>query len=173
MLEKTRIVHQIEGERNFHIFYQLLRGASSELKAELEIGDSVEEYAYLSSSQATIPNVSDADEFTLTCACMRSVGIDDSNQKDVFSLLSGVLHLGNVRFDDLGTDEVGGVAVGSEGAFASASRTLGVLPSELLTALTKQNMHVGGSTIVKLMTYAQVCVIYFEIKNIYFIVILY
>lgn len=149
-------MHQIDGERNFHIFYQLLRGASEELKSSLEIDKNIDDFSYLCGSQTTIPHVSDAEELQLTRECMRSVGIDDTVQGDIFRLLSGILHLGNINFVENGSEEVGVVAEATRRDFETVACMLGVTSEDLLTAMTKQNMHVGGSTIVKLMSFSQV-----------------
>jgi myosin heavy subunit len=46
LLEKSRIVSQAPGERNYHVFYYLLVGADAELKKKLKLLD-INEYSYL------------------------------------------------------------------------------------------------------------------------------
>ena len=64
LLEKSRLVQQAESERNYHIFYQLLR-APEELKEScLLSGYTAEHFHYLKQSGCVqIDNVDDAEEF--------------------------------------------------------------------------------------------------------------
>ena len=49
LLEKSRIISQAKGERNYHIFYHILSGASQELKKQLDLKN-VKNYDYLNKS---------------------------------------------------------------------------------------------------------------------------
>lgn len=64
LLEKSRVVQQGKGERSYHIFYQIVAGATAEERAELHLPGDPEEFRYLSQSGcSTINGVDDATEF--------------------------------------------------------------------------------------------------------------
>ena len=58
------MVYQGPGERNFHVFYQLLAGADKEFRKVLGISDSPKDYPYLNQSGCfTVPGTDDAKDF--------------------------------------------------------------------------------------------------------------
>ncbi|EWM24203.1 myosin 29 [Nannochloropsis gaditana] len=105
LLEKTRIVRQAEGERNFHIFYQIIRGGDKDLLADLCLDekDGTGAFRYLTHGHCTdIAGKSDADDFKVTMECMTAIGLDARLQRTMLELVAAVLHLGNVSFQDAG-----------------------------------------------------------------------
>lgn len=107
-----------------------------------------------------LPNISDANEFKITTECLKNVGIDEITQHQLFRLLAGILHLGNVSYETGAEDGeenvVTGVTESSKPHHNTAASLLEVEEEELLTAISKRNMHVNGSVIVKTQKIEQV-----------------
>lgn len=96
LLEKSRIVSPGEGERGFHIFYQLL---TSTYVKKCGLTGNPKDFSYLSTTSCiTVDGVNDSIEFEETMNAMRSVGMDNELIDQIFSLVAIVLHLGNIRF---------------------------------------------------------------------------
>jgi myosin protein heavy chain len=63
LLEKSRVTARSEKERSFHVFYQLLKGGSKDLRKDLLLTGSPEDYHYLKQSRLSVEGVDDHKEW--------------------------------------------------------------------------------------------------------------
>ncbi|XP_065174914.1 unconventional myosin-XIX-like isoform X2 [Sycon ciliatum] len=101
LMEKTRVTYQADGEGNYHVFYQLVNGASDE---ERQLWHLPEGSKYRLLPKASHPvsygGSSCTDAWQETCAALQSVGVSKSVMKDIGALLSALLHLGELDFTE-------------------------------------------------------------------------
>ncbi|XP_063296364.1 unconventional myosin-Ie-like [Pelobates fuscus] len=136
LLEKSRVVNQNAGERNFHIFYQLLEGATAEDRENLGI-TSPDYYLYLNQSAIyKVEDVSDKEEFAETMAAMDVVGLPFEARASVLQLVAGILHLGNIAFKESGNYAM----VESQDFLAFPAYLLGIDQERLQEKLTSRKM---------------------------------
>lgn len=96
LLEKSRIVTQQAGERNYHVFYQLCAGRElldPQTQDLLQLDDA-QHFQYLHQC-TSVPAIDDVDDFEHLLYCFEGMGFSHQTQRDIFALLSGILHLGN------------------------------------------------------------------------------
>uniref|UniRef100_A0A672M707 Unconventional myosin-IXa-like n=1 Tax=Sinocyclocheilus grahami TaxID=75366 RepID=A0A672M707_SINGR len=112
LLEKSRLVYQEHNERNYHVFYYLLAGASEEERTLFHL-KKPEEYHYLNQMTKkphrlhwenyyenepdcfTVEGEDLKHDFERLQLAMEMVGFLPAT---IFSLLSAILHLGNIRY---------------------------------------------------------------------------
>ncbi|CAO3593922.1 unnamed protein product [Absidia cylindrospora] len=100
LLEKNRVVGQIENERNFHIFYQLTKAAPQEYKEQFGL-QGPESFLYTSKSNClNVDGMDDVKEYQETLNAMGIIGLQKSEQDTIFQTLASVLWLGNIVFSE-------------------------------------------------------------------------
>ena len=98
LLEKSRVVGPGQGERNFHIFYQICCGAGGQERSQYRI-EQVQYYYYLSVTQCyTVPGIDDTADFRELMEAMTVVGITPQEKQEIIRVVSIILWLGNVAF---------------------------------------------------------------------------
>ncbi|NXK11068.1 MYO3B protein, partial [Herpetotheres cachinnans] len=99
LLEKSRVVQQDTGERNFHIFYYMFAGLSSEEKEMYGLLDP-SLYRYISGQFGTWDVAQRwKHKYQEVCNALDMVGFQEQEQVDMQAILAGVLSLGNVTFE--------------------------------------------------------------------------
>ncbi|XP_030582825.1 unconventional myosin-IXb isoform X3 [Archocentrus centrarchus] len=138
LLEKSRLVSREKNERNYHVFYYLLLGASEEERKEFKLLPP-EDYFYLKQQNFKIEDEEDLrHDFERLQQAMEMVGFLPATKKQIFSVLSAILYLGNVTYTKKATGREEGLDVGPPEVLATLSDLLKVKEELLVEALTKR-----------------------------------
>ncbi|XP_039510729.1 unconventional myosin-IXb isoform X3 [Pimephales promelas] len=146
LLEKCRLVSRGKTERNYHVFYYLLIGASEEERDEFKLLRP-EDFHYL---EQEIPILEDQaemkHEFRRLHQAMEMVGFLPPTKKQIFSVLSAILYLGNVTYEQKDVGEC--LKVGPDHVLSAVSDLLKVKVELLVEALTTRKAMTANDTLI-------------------------
>ncbi|KAF1636290.1 Unconventional myosin-IXb, partial [Eudyptes filholi] len=138
LLEKSRLVSQEKDERNYHVFYYLLLGVTEEERKEFHLKQP-EDYFYLNQHNLKIEDGDDLrHDFERLKQAMEMVGFLSATKKQIFSILSAILYLGNVTYKKKATGRDEGLEVGPPEVLDILSQLLKVRREILVEVLTKR-----------------------------------
>ncbi|KAJ5953421.1 hypothetical protein N7454_000317 [Penicillium verhagenii] len=156
LLERSRLVFQPLKERNYHIFYQLVAGATDEERQELGILP-VEEFEYLNQGGTPIiDGVDDKAEFDATRKSLATIGVSTQFQTEIFRILAALLHLGNVKITATRTESS---LSSSEPSLVRACEMLGIDVNEFAKWIVKKQLITRGEKITSNLTQQQALVV--------------
>ncbi|KAM6165685.1 unconventional myosin-VI isoform 5-T5 [Erethizon dorsatum] len=180
LLEKSRICVQGKEERNYHIFYRLCAGASEDIREKLhlsspdnfrylnrgctryfatketdkQISQNRKSPEYLKAGSLKDPLLDDHGDFIRMCTAMKKIGLGDEEKLDLFRVVAGVLHLGNIDFEEAGSTSGGcNLKNKSTQSLEYCAELLGLDQDDLRVSLTTRVMltTAGGTkgTVIK------------------------
>uniref|UniRef100_A0A8C9TBH4 Unconventional myosin-VI n=1 Tax=Scleropages formosus TaxID=113540 RepID=A0A8C9TBH4_SCLFO len=159
LLEKSRICMQSKEERNYHIFYRLCAGASEDIQQKLHLS-SPDNFRVRGPvpggwKSDTQPCVWASRDYPSYCSVLCGGHVSNMTSKlNLFRVVAGVLHLGNIDFEDMGSS-TGGCTLknGSGPTLEHCADLLGLDQDDLRVSLTTRVMltTAGGAkgTVIK------------------------
>ncbi|XP_018592797.1 myosin-10 isoform X2 [Scleropages formosus] len=152
LLEKSRAIRQAKDERTFHIFYQLLCGASEAMRGDLLLG-SADQYRFLSGGSIPVPGQSDAENFTQTMDSMTIMGFTQEEAMSMMKVISAVLQFGNISFHkEKNSDQA---SMPDDTAAQKLCHLLGISVVEFSRAILTPRIKVGREYVQKAQTKEQ------------------
>ncbi|TDH05911.1 hypothetical protein EPR50_G00127270 [Perca flavescens] len=146
LLEKCRLVSRDHKERNYHVFYYLLVGASKDEQEEFHLLKP-QDYLYLKQEDLLIDDEEKlGQEYKRLHQAMEMVGFLSSTKKHIFSILSAILLLGNVTYRLSENTEV--LEVGPDEVLSTLSDLLKVKKELLVETLTKRRVMTANNIVV-------------------------
>lgn len=147
LLEQSRITFQAMDERNYHVFYQLVKGGD---KDEFLL-ESPQKYAYLNQSGCyECKGVDDARQLDELRMALTVLNIEDDLQSGIFSLVSAVLLCGNLEFRDVDGETVQ-LTSNDKKIVGKMARLLAIDEAGLLACVVSRTIIVRGqSTVIPL-----------------------
>ncbi|KDO28211.1 hypothetical protein SPRG_06260 [Saprolegnia parasitica CBS 223.65] len=141
LLEKSRLVMPPEGERNFHVFYELLRSGDAPLLESLKL-EHMRTYRYLNVSGCVhATNMDDRNNFARLLGAFQKIGIDTN---ELTRVVAGLLHLGNVTFEEEDTNQGMTATLQTspemDDALSIAADLLGLRADTLLNVMTSRRI---------------------------------
>ncbi len=142
LLEKSRVVGPGVKERNFHIFYQLTKGSTGQLREHLGMTDP-SYFSYLRcSGEYNADGIDDIQEFKDMEKAMDICQISPNDKQSIFDIAAGILHLGNVDFVE--ADNPAASTVSDKDTLAFPAYLLGLKEDMLQDKLLSRVMRTGG-----------------------------
>uniref|UniRef100_A0A8D8Y3H0 Myosin-VIIa n=1 Tax=Cacopsylla melanoneura TaxID=428564 RepID=A0A8D8Y3H0_9HEMI len=146
LLEKSRVILQQSGERNFHSFYQVLSACADPELRRLGLTANPSTYLYTSKGDTSIPAGSDRSNYRSTVSACKTLGFSQHEIDVLWNVVAAILHLGNVEFFK---EEDGNVSVNKSNSLSKASQLLGVEEDDLTQALTERVIAARGEIMQK------------------------
>jgi len=167
LLEKSRVVNHNHGERNYHVFYQILAGLSNTERTQLGLNSCVkDDFRYLNPAHQrklaeelgmeTTPieiagsvnenSIDDKAAFQELQKSLEIIGLCGTQTKAMFRILAGLLHLGNIKFKG-DSEAIVDMCASSSTALDMAAKLLGLKPDELRNELVMKETIMNGSVI--------------------------
>ncbi|XP_077578551.1 unconventional myosin-VIIa-like isoform X1 [Stigmatopora nigra] len=147
LLEKSRVCRQAQDERNYHIFYCMLKGMTAEDKKKLGLSKATD-YTYLTMGKCTVcDGRDDLKEYSNIRSAMKVLMFTDKENGEISKLLASILHMGNLRYEARTYDNLDACEVVRSPHLSTTSMLLEVDGKDLMNCLTSRTLITRGETV--------------------------
>ncbi|XP_027901372.1 myosin VIIAa isoform X1 [Xiphophorus couchianus] len=147
LLEKSRVCRQAYDERNYHIFYCMLKGMTADEKKKLGLGKATD-YTYLTIGKCTVcDGRDDLKEYSNIQSAMKVLMFTEKENWEISKLLAAILHMGNLRYEARTYDNLDACEVVRCPHLTTAATLLEVECKDLMNCLTSRTLITRGETV--------------------------